>query len=61
MADEHWLDDLKNDPDLMPAAGDDVDQLIKSTLEEAFSSPQAEKLQTAATASKRATIRFFHM
>lgn len=34
MADERWLDDLKNDPDLMPAAGDDVDQLIKSTLEE---------------------------
>lgn len=34
MADERWLDDLKNDPDLMSAAGDDVDQLIKSTLEE---------------------------
>lgn len=34
MADERWLDDLKHDPDLVSAAGDDVDELIKSTLEE---------------------------
>ena len=34
MADERWLDDLNNDPDLVPSAGDDVDELIKSTLEE---------------------------
>ena len=34
MADEHWMDALNNDPDLTSTAGDDVDALIKSTLEE---------------------------
>ena len=34
MAEEHWMDALNNDPDLTPMAGDDVDELIKSTLEE---------------------------
>ena len=34
MADEHWMDALNSDPDLTPTAGDDVDALIKSTLEE---------------------------
>ena len=34
MADERWLRDLNHDPDLVRLAGDDVDELIKSTREE---------------------------
>ena len=34
MADNRWLRDLNHDPDLVRLAGDDVDELIKSTREE---------------------------
>ena len=34
MADNRWLKDLNHDPDLVRLAGDDVDELIKSTREE---------------------------